>query len=124
MKEFRIWHTENTEYVNKSELDDYYLGADGGVCYYNRMTESMMELEYCTAEFWTGKTDSEGAKIFHADKINDHVGEGIVIWCPSNCSYKVGYIGENVGIAKWFIDYYDREWASFKVIGTVHQDEK
>jgi len=117
MKEFRVW--DGKEYVNKSDLDDYYLGADGGVYYYNRMTESIMELEYTTPEFWTGLTDSEGVKIFDKDKL--HLGIDFVGYVEMiDGSWRL--ISENPMHGRDVL--FQDKAKHFTVIGTIHEDEK
>ena len=128
MKEFRVW--DGKEYVSKPDLDYFYLNSDGCISYYNQLTESMTEQPNFEPEFWTGKTDSEGAKIFEKDKLEvSHEGYGIDPMVHLVTSMTEDYpaydLEPSLSDEMNSLSYItcDTGWV-YKVIGTIHEDEK
>jgi len=68
---------------------------------------------------FTGLHDCNGIEIYAGDKVQDHVGLGVVKYSDKHGAFRVSY-GD--GFAKWFYDYIlNGERESIQVIGNIHE---
>ena len=131
MKEFRVWSNEYKEYIGE---ECFISGTTGKAMMESSVDFELVEIHDAVVEFWTGKTDSEGVKIFEKDKVIVSSEDDY-----SNNQISFGYDWEFYGSVAmdayhWcVVDPDDKASISLcdisqqeitiKVIGTIHEDE-
>lgn len=122
MKEykFRAWHTGNIEGVcapkPKMGKPEMYYPHPNWQC---NALQLRSEGQPVIVMQFTGLVDKNGAEIYEADVISDHLGVGVIEYKDEYGAFRVNYKNTH---AKWFYDYLSGERKTIEVIGNMYEN--
>lgn len=120
MKEFRAWYIEAKAMFEVSAIDfdnDVITLAHDPGCF-------MIFGDGVILEQWTGLTDSEGVKIFEGDKLGYSFDGEEFMTCPVHWVEGSGMWGSSITLNQVIPEDIGITECQYKVIGTIHEDEK